>query len=135
MPRVDFNCQPSRVYAGLVIALAGVSGVSVCLLPWLMVFKLLIILFIIAYARRLMRREVQGEHPLAVLSLKHHQGLSWEVRTAVGVFQATLMPSAVITRWMSILPFSVPELSQPITCVVFPDTFEADAYRQFLTIF
>lgn len=135
MPSIAFECQPSRTYAGWVSTLAGVAGVSVCLLPWLFLFKLLILLFIAAYTPHLIRREVYLQHPLAVLGLAHREGRQFELQTAAGSLEATLAPSAVVTRWVSILPFSVEGSSRGITCLIFPDALPGDGYRQFLAIF
>jgi uncharacterized membrane protein len=132
MPVLDISLKPSRLY--LAFLLLGLMGA--CIVIYLANFNLLIkglvAVLLSANLAYIMRRYALLQHTNSILALRSIEG-QWQIKLGDQYLIANLMrKNSVVSRWFSMLYFTVENHKQPLGCIILPDSLAISAHKQLL---
>lgn len=130
MQNKEFEFKPSRVYIGLqaVILLAGVGMIA--LLPIVLIARSLLQAIMIVYILYIVRRHGFLRAPDSVRIMSKLDSKRWQITTNTRRFDGHLLGESAISRWVSVLRFTVGGQSAPYVCIIWYDSLPQDEYRQ-----
>jgi hypothetical protein len=117
----------------LLIFIAASMGVaaSLSILIW---YKLSVILLVCIYGQIIIWQFGLLRAPDSIVRLRCFPDGKWLVQTNRQQYEAILKGDSTVTTFISVLQFKAQEKRWPITCVIFPDSLQADWYRQLLVV-
>jgi hypothetical protein len=128
-----FNLKSSRYYLILLVVLAVATTSMILYTPLYSWLKLLLIVFTVSYAWWEVSREVFLQGVWAVKAIRFHDGL-WRLTYNLGETTAKLRGDSIVTRFVIVLRFELPSRFGAKSCVIFPDSLQAQEYRKLLVI-
>ena len=130
MPDLEFKLQPSKYFLSLVCLffLGGLGLFAVFIEGWMKYFGFLLVSL---YGLYIIWQFGLLKGKASVIYLRSHQaGKKWLVSTSYTAYETELDAFSVVTRWVSLLHFKMPE--QQVVSLIFRDSLKAGHYRKLL---
>ncbi|HVE43873.1 MAG TPA: protein YgfX [Gammaproteobacteria bacterium] len=132
MQQETFQLHPSRYYTYFFSFFTISTMAVVCYFSCAVVIKLGLLLFTVFYSASIFKRHVFLKSPLSVRCITWRQGQLWRLSLQNTSVDAVLRGDSTVTRFVSVLRFSVQGSRWPVSCVVFPDALAVDKYRRLI---
>ena len=129
-PNHDFKIKPSIFYILLLMPVIAASLIITFLLPVANWIKWPMLVLFALYSVNLLRHHAFLRSGDAVVTLNKLDKKRWQVITRSATYKATLLGDSIVTQFVSVLRFAVPERRAPLVCIVWKDSLPAGEYRQ-----
>lgn len=126
----EFNIIPSTSYIILLTLFVMGSLVVIVALPLGFGAKSLLFIALTVYGAQLIWRNGLLKSRHSIMSLVQQAENSWVITTRTQRHEATLRGDSTVTHLASVLRFQLSTQRFPLSCTLFRDSMEPDAYRQ-----
>lgn len=133
MQKIDIKFKPSKLFILFFLLTIVASFAIVLTLPPFPLKKTLLFTIIFSYGGYLFWNSVLLQGGYAILRLSYGPD-GWYLQDRIKTQQAELCGESTITRFLSILRFTVPGRRRKRTCLVFKDAIGQEYYRQLIVI-
>lgn len=127
----NLELQSSKIFAFILIIMhaGAIMGINFSSIPiWV---KLLLSIIVVINAFISINKFVLLLNPQSILGLSVNQQGQWHLMARNGdVIAAQLCGDSICSRWLVILNFTLEGLKKRTSLLIFPDSIEADHFRQ-----
>lgn len=126
------NLKVSRFYLYGWAVFTGLTLIIIAILSFSFLMKFILAGISISYCYFILKKYILLQSGISIVSLLYQQKSGWILGSRSQHFNATLLGSSTVTRWVSIMRFKVKEKKFPVNCIIFRDSLSESDYRKLI---
>lgn len=127
----EFKLIPSKLYLVMMSMLLGSSALILLCLPISIWMKLAGMILLTIYAIVAMQRYAYLSSRQSIKAIQFDRTLKrWMVYTNADTYSTTLCGDSILTTWVMVLRFRLPNRWWPISCLIFKDSLTSQQFRE-----